>query len=107
MSWVRFMRVFVMFDLPVDSSASVRVYNKFRKALLRDGFFMFQKSIYTKLVLNSAAAKSVINRVKNFSPEQGVVFALVVTEKQFTGMDIICGSASDEFVNCTDKVVIL
>lgn len=31
----RFMRILIMFDLPVETKAQVRVYNKFRKQLIK------------------------------------------------------------------------
>ena len=49
----RYMRVIVMFDLPVLSSSQIREYNKFRKFLIKSGFLMMQESIYCKLALNA------------------------------------------------------
>ena len=45
----RYMRVIVMFDLPVKSSADIREYNHFRKYLIKTGFIMMQESVYCKL----------------------------------------------------------
>lgn len=46
----RFMRIIVMFDLPVVTSAERQEYTKFRKFLLKSGFIMMQESVYTKIV---------------------------------------------------------
>ena len=45
----RFMRVLVLFDLPMNNSAQIREYNQFRKFLIKSGFMMMQKSVYCKL----------------------------------------------------------
>ena len=36
----RFMRLFVMFDLPVDTPQQKRAYRQFRKYLTKNGFVM-------------------------------------------------------------------
>ncbi|MDY0244393.1 MAG: CRISPR-associated endonuclease Cas2, partial [Sphaerochaeta sp.] len=51
----RFMRVIVMFDLPVLTRPQRKAYRKFRKWLIATGFIMLQESIYSKLVLNPTA----------------------------------------------------
>ncbi|PTF93852.1 CRISPR-associated endonuclease Cas2, partial [Staphylococcus chromogenes] len=48
----RFMRVLLMFDLPVETKQQRRIYSKFRKRLLENGFLMMQYSIYIKSVAN-------------------------------------------------------
>ena len=40
----RYMRVIVMFDLPVTTSENIREYTRFRKYLLKSGFIMMQQS---------------------------------------------------------------
>ena len=46
------MRVMVFFDLPVESTPQRKEYSKFRKFLLKEGFIMMQKSVYSKVTLN-------------------------------------------------------
>lgn len=88
----RFMRVFIMFDLPVETKQQVRVYNKFRKNLINEGFLMMQYSIYIKSCINKEAAESSINAVKKLLPSDGHVRALIITEKQYEKMKILLGS---------------
>ena len=45
----RFMRVLVLFDLPVLTGDQRREYARFRKFLLKSGFLMLQESVYCKL----------------------------------------------------------
>ena len=49
----RFMRVLVLFDLPVLTGDQRREYARFRKFLLKSGFLMLQESVYCKLALNT------------------------------------------------------
>lgn len=82
----RFMRVLLMFDLPVETKKQRRIYSKFRKRLIEDGFLMMQYSIYIKSVINKDAANQTIKRVNNFLPPEGHVRALMITEKQYQHM---------------------
>jgi len=49
----RYMRMILMFDMPVDTVEERKAYRKFRKFLIDEGFIMHQFSIYSKLLLNS------------------------------------------------------
>ena len=45
----RFMRVIVMFDLPVITEKEKKIATKFRKFLLDEGFIMMQYSVYSRI----------------------------------------------------------
>ncbi|WP_415425823.1 CRISPR-associated endonuclease Cas2 [Staphylococcus borealis] len=87
----RFMRVLLMFDLPVETKKQRRIYSKFRKQLIEDGFLMMQYSIYIKSVINKDAANQTIKKVNTFLPQEGHVRALMITEKQYQHMQILLG----------------
>ncbi|MDC3425731.1 CRISPR-associated endonuclease Cas2 [Aquibacillus sp. 3ASR75-11] len=80
-----------MFDLPVETKAQVRTYNRFRKELIRHGFLMMQYSIYIKSCLNKEAAQGSINLIRRFLPKNGHVRSMIITEKQFEQMAILVG----------------
>lgn len=103
----RFMRLFVFFDLPVLTTSDRREYRKFRKFLIKRGFVMQQESVYTKLVLNTNAAKTVIDNVKLAAPPNGLVELLTVTENQYANIQYITGEENSEYVTSTDRLVIL
>lgn len=103
----RFMRVFVMFDLPVVTAAERKAYRKFRKYLIRAGFIMMQESVYSKLCLNATAARVVQGNVRKHKPEKGVVELMIVTEKQFASIEYLVGSSNDEFEASTDRLIIV
>lgn len=103
----RFMRILVMFDLPVITSAERKEYAKFRKYLIKSGFIMMQESIYCKLSPNSTLAEAVIENVRKNKPEKGLVQVLRVTEKQYAKMEYIVGEGFTEILSTDDRLVIL
>lgn len=46
----RIMRLMIMFDLPMQTSKDRRNYRHFRKALISEGFFMMQFSVYVRVL---------------------------------------------------------
>ena len=103
----RYMRVIVMFDLPVLSSSQIREYNKFRKFLIKSGFLMMQESIYCKLALNATVVDGIVSNVKKNKPPQGLVQILTLTEKQYSKMDLIVGEVKSEVLDSDERLVIL
>ncbi len=87
----RFMRILIMFDLPVETKTQVRVYNKFRKQLIKEGFLMLQYSIYIKTCINREAANGTINIIKKYLPKNGHIRSLIITEKQYENMVVLLG----------------
>lgn len=103
----RFMRILVMFDLPVVTSADRKEYAKFRKYLIKSGFLMMQESVYCKLSPNSTLADALIENVRKNKPEKGLVQVLRVTEKQYAKMEYIVGEGRTEVLSSDDRLVIL
>jgi CRISPR-associated protein Cas2 len=103
----RIMRILVMFDLPFNTSADRREYRRFRKYLITNGFFMMQESIYCKLVLNAIVGNNLITNVKNNKPNDGLVQLLMITEKQFSRMELIIGEVVTETITTDERLLIL
>lgn len=103
----RYMRVLVMYDLPMVSPKNRKDYRIFRTNLLKGGFFMMQESIYVKLVQNQQAADAAISYVKKVKPPDGLVQALVITEKQYARIIYILGEPVSDTVSSIESVVIL
>lgn len=102
------MRLIVFFDLPVDTVLQRKSYRVFRKFLIKDGYLMMQESVYSKMVLDGAAAESAITRLRKNRPSQGLVQVLKVTEKQFSSIVDIVGHRGDEgVIDNSDRVVVL
>lgn len=87
----RVMWVMVLFDLPTETKKERKAADTFRKYLQKDGFTMFQFSIYVRHCASAESAEVHIKRVKSFIPEYGHVVILTITDKQFGKMDIFYG----------------
>ena len=86
------MWVLVFFDLPTETKKDKRAYQLFRKQLQKDGFSMFQFSIYVRHCASMDNAEVHIKRVKSFLPEYGNVAVMCITDKQFENIEVITGS---------------
>lgn len=84
-----------MFDLPVETKVQRRVYSKFRKRLIEDGFLMLQYSVYIKSVANKDTAQQTVSNVKYYLPKDGHVRTLIITEKQYEKMQILLGQEDE------------
>lgn len=87
----RFMRLLVLFDLPVVSKADRRAYTLFRRFLLNDGYDMIQFSIYGRIVNGNDALDKHMKRLVNNLPPDGSIRCLSVTEKQYASMKLLVG----------------
>lgn len=104
----RFLRIILFFDLPVETASQRKAYALFRKKLITNGFLMLQKSVYTKLVINRQSMELEINKVKSILPKEGLVQILTVTEKQFTRIETILGTAVvHSEISSTSRLVII
>ena len=91
-----FMRLILFFDLPMVTKKEIRVYNQFRKYLIREGYIMMQFSVYCKLFANRDAAAKHIAILKKNVPADGHVRVMMVTEKQYTKILLLAGSKSQQ-----------
>ena len=107
MSSLRFMRIIVFFDLPVETNEERRDYRHFKKALIKDGFIMMQESVYTKLLSTLSVENSVKNLIRKNKPLKGIVQTLTVTEKQFAKMEFVVGESKYDVIDSEDRLVIL
>ena len=92
----RIMWVLVFFDLPTETKKERKVYSDFRKKLVKDGFTMFQFSIYLRHCPSVENANVHIKRVKNFLPEKGHIGILCITDKQFGMMELFYGKKEEK-----------
>ena len=84
----RIMWLMVLFDLPTETKKDKKAYTDFRKALLKDGFSMFQFSIYVRHCSSRENMKVHLRRVKAAMPEKGMVGIMAITDKQFSEIEI-------------------
>lgn len=103
----RYMRLIVMFDLPVDTSAQKRQYRRFRKFLIEKGFVMEQYSVYSKLVLNHSVSNSYQKQLRANLPPQGNIQLLSITEKQYADIVLLRGEKQTNVESSTERKIIL
>ena len=101
------MRIIVFFDLPTETSEDRKIYSKFRKLLINDGFIMLQESVYAKLALNNSIVNAEKYKIYKNKPPKGIVQLLVITEKQFSEIEYVIGENSTKVLDDTDRLVIL
>ena len=99
------MRLIIFFDLPMESSQDRRNYARFRKHLMKSGFIMMQKSVYSKLSINQTAADAALENIRRHKPEHGTIQAMIITEKQYARMEYILGSHSGEILDTDERFV--
>ncbi len=87
----RLMRILVFFDLPVMTKAERRAATQFRKFLIQDGYHMVQYSVYARVCNGTDSVEAHRRRLKLALPGRGAVRMMSVTEKQFSGIEILVG----------------
>lgn len=92
----RIMWVLVFFDLPTETKKDRKVYTEFRNKLIKDGFTMFQFSIYLRHCASAENADVHIKRVKSLLPPKGHIGILCITDKQFGNMELFFGKEEKE-----------
>ena len=92
----RIMWVLVLFDLPTETKKDCKAHALFRKNLQKDGFTMFQFSIYVRHCASMENAAVHIKRVKSFLPEFGQVGIICITDKQFSQIELFYGKKNQE-----------
>lgn len=99
------MRLLIFFDLPMETSKNRRDYTAFHKFLIKNGFIMMQKSVYSKLVVNGVTSQAVKERVSKNLPPEGIVELLEVTENQFSRIDYLVGNKQSTVVESMERIV--
>lgn len=89
-----FMRLILFFDLPMVSKQDVKIYTRFRKWMIKNGYLMMQFSIYTKVFANREAVQVHIEKLKLNVPQRGQIRIMMVTEKQYASIISLVGDIS-------------
>ncbi|WP_029072874.1 CRISPR-associated endonuclease Cas2 [Kandleria vitulina] len=91
-----FVRIILFFDLPMNTKKEKRVYRNFRKYLIQNGYMMMQFSVYCRIFANREAAVNHITILKRNVPKEGQIRIMLVTEKQYSKIEIIVGGKSKQ-----------
>lgn len=90
----KFMRLMVFFDLPVVKDSDRKAAAKFRRFLLKDGYIMVQWSVYSRLCNGADSIETHKQRLKQNLPQKGAVRCLILSEKQYSSIDILLGTST-------------
>lgn len=87
----RILWVLVLFDLPTETKKDRQIASRFRKDIMKDGFTMFQFSIYLRHCSSRENADVHIKRVKQSLPPKGHIGIITITDKQFGMIELFDG----------------
>lgn len=104
---VRFVWMFVFFDLPVGTKAERRYATRFRNFLKDDGFMMLQWSVYARVCRGEDGAEKHTQRVTKNLPPRGSVRTLQVTDRQYARMKLMLGEATFNEKKAPQQLVLL
>ena len=97
----------VFFDLPVQTKRQRGVATRFRNFLLKDGYHMVQFSIYARICNGSDAVNMHKARLYANIPDNGSVRLLVITERQYTSIEVLVGKlTSNETIPPTETLTL-
>lgn len=104
---IRYMWLFVFFDLPVGTKTDRRSATRFRNFLKDDGYMMLQWSVYARVCRGEDAVSKHLARVTRNLPPKGSVRTLQVTEKQYARMQLLLGQPTKgEKIGSTQLVLL-
>ncbi len=104
---IRFMWLFVFFDLPVGTKDQRRAATKFRNYLKNDGYMMLQWSVYARVCRGEDGTMKHIARVTKNLPRTGSVRALQVTDRQYGRMRLLLGEKTPDEKPGSAQLVLL
>jgi CRISPR-associated protein Cas2 len=102
----KFMRMIIFFDLPTLTKTDRKNATKFRNNLLKDGYYMMQWSVYSRICKGIADVEKHSLRLKYIIPPAGNVRLISVTEKQFTEMKILIGTIQKPEKNASKQMLL-
>lgn len=104
---VRYMWMFVFFDLPVGTKTDRRHATRFRNFLKDDGFLMLQLSVYARVIRGEDGVEKHALRVRKNLPPKGSVRTLTVTERQYARMKLLIGEPTKNEKIAPQQMVLL
>lgn len=99
------MRLLLFFDLPMETSKNRHDYAVFHKYLIKNGFIMMQKSVYSRLVVNNGTSQAIKEKVAQNLPPEGIVELLEVTENQFSRIEYLVGEKQTLVEDSMDRII--
>ena len=98
----KFMRLMIFFDLPTKTKEDKRAASQFRTFLKKDGYYLMQWSVYSRICNGTDAVEMHKRRLKNNLPPYGSIRTLTLTEKQFESIDVLLGIRKSSEITSKD-----
>lgn len=92
----------IFFDLPTKTKEERRAASQFRTFLKKDGYYMMQWSVYSRICNGTDAVDMHKRRLKNNLPPYGSIRTLTLTEKQFESIDVVLGIRKSSEITSKD-----
>ncbi len=86
----------MFFDLPVKTKSQRTAATRFRNFLLADGYHMIQLSVYARICNGADSVEAHKARLYAALPPRGAVRMLVITEKQYSRIEILLGKPTQD-----------
>ena len=99
------MRLLLFFDLPTETSKNRLDYTRFHNFLIKNGFIMMQKSVYSKLVINNVTSAAVKTKISKNLPPAGIIELLEVTENQFSRIEYLIGEKQSVIEESMERLI--
>lgn len=94
----------VFFDLPTETRAERKKATEFRKHLIKDGFQMFQFSIYLRYCMSLENTNVHSKRIKLNLPRKGKVAIIQITDRQFGLMEVFHGTKKESLPQISQQL---
>ena len=95
----------IIYDLSEEDK--LNRYVKFRKTLLKEGYYLIQKSVYGKIYKNKNQCERFYRIIEDFNFQSSKIQALILTSKQFNEIYMLHGNESNAEIILKQKDYIL
>lgn len=101
----KYMRSILFFDLPVVKKEERKEAAKFRRDIVKLGFYMLQESVYVKMNIDTFHAERIATKVRSIAPDNGSIIIMNVTENQFQNMILVSGDKKSTVIDSSDRLI--
>ncbi|WP_241006949.1 CRISPR-associated endonuclease Cas2 [Mycoplasma sp. CSL10137] len=99
------MKIILMYDVSMDEDNTTN-YARFRNNLLKMGYIMIQYSIYVKTIGFKTIYEYEKQKLMKIIPKRSNVRILLITEAQYSNIDILSGEKSaNEIYNEKERYI--
>lgn len=89
-------RILLLCDLPMERRKQRKEARLFRELLFREDFYELQNGVYTRMVESRSSRDIHLKRINQGLPEYGTIRLLMLTERQFQNVPLLCGNESKQ-----------